>query len=218
MLRGMNFYNDRINKEVDMDGAYGAQCWDLFAYFCKKNNVPVINCTSSGYVKDIWNDRNKNGILNKFTIEPVMKCGDWAVFGETKETPYSHIAMFIEDINGNYGKFLGQNQNGIGKATVSTFSYASILGAFRLKDDKYTPSIPKRGKVTALYDNINVRSKPKVDNSTLTGYTYNQGMDLYYNGIVLADGWYWLTYVSLNTDQIRYIAYASEDGKKVYWK
>ena len=39
-------------KAYDVDGAFGAQCWDLFAYFCQLMKYPIYNCTTTGYVPD----------------------------------------------------------------------------------------------------------------------------------------------------------------------
>lgn len=73
----------------------------------------AIHCTTSGYVKDIWNNRKTNGILNYCNEVTVMQQGDIAVFKEVSGwTPYSHIAIFDSDIDGKFGWFLGQNQGG----------------------------------------------------------------------------------------------------------
>lgn len=54
------FKNEVLGKAYDVDGAYGPQCWDGFAVYCQKLGYPVINCTTTGYVKDLWVNRHSN--------------------------------------------------------------------------------------------------------------------------------------------------------------
>lgn len=130
MITAQQFIDQRLGKAVDVDNAYGAQCWDLYAYFCQQAGYPIINCTSSGYVKDIWNQRSNNGVLKNFKEISVMKKGDWCIWGETPSTPSSHIAMFVSDAGNGYGNFLGQNQ-GASVANIIKLPYAGTLGGLR---------------------------------------------------------------------------------------
>ena len=130
------FYNQMLGKAVDIDGYYGAQCWDGAMYYLQKLGYKAISCTTSGYVKDIWNNRKTNGILNYCNEVTVMQPGDIAVFKEVAGwTPYSHIAIFHSDIDGKYGWFFGQNQGGY-KGAFSLCKlpyYCTFDTAFRLK-------------------------------------------------------------------------------------
>lgn len=102
-----------LGNGYDIDKYYGAQCWDGAAEYWSVLGYPIIHCSQSGYAKDIWNLRKTNGILNNHKEVTVMKPGDIAVFKEVANwTPYSHIAIFDSDIDGQYGWFLGQNQGG----------------------------------------------------------------------------------------------------------
>lgn len=135
MLSPHEFYLNTINKSIDMDGAYGAQCWDLFAYFCKLAGYPQFNCTTTGYVKDLWNDRFSSGILQYFEAVSVnsMVDGDWAVWSNCAFAPYSHLAMFRLNNNNGTGVFLGQNQGGIQATTQLNCPYNGLMGALRPK-------------------------------------------------------------------------------------
>ena len=66
------FYNRTVGKAYDVDGAYGFQCWDLWAECCRSNGVPlsVIHCSLTGYVEDTWKLRHKSGILDYFDAVP----------------------------------------------------------------------------------------------------------------------------------------------------
>jgi hypothetical protein len=130
------FKNQVINRAYDIDGAFGAQCWDGYAKYCQYLGVPYANCQQSGYVKDIYTQRKSNGMLNNFDEVEVMQAGDIAVFKETEGwTPYSHIAIFDHDVDGSYGMFLGQNQGGTNGAfnLVKLPYFATYDYAFRPK-------------------------------------------------------------------------------------
>lgn len=106
------FKAEVLGKGYDIDGYFGEQCWDGFAYYCKRLGYPVIHCTGSGYAEDIWTKRATNGILKYFDETSVMLPGDVAIFKRSSSTPLSHVAIFDHDIDGVHGAFLGQNQGG----------------------------------------------------------------------------------------------------------
>ncbi|EFV98141.1 glycosyl hydrolase family 25 [Streptococcus agalactiae ATCC 13813] len=107
-------YKSRSNGNAyDIDGSFGAQCWDGYADYCRFLGVPYANCTNTGYARDIWEQRHENGILNYFDEVEVMQAGDVAIFMVVAGvTPYSHVAIFDSDAGSGYGWFLGQNQGG----------------------------------------------------------------------------------------------------------
>ena len=129
------FYLENVGKEVDMDLHYGPQCWDEIAKFCKDQGYPIFNCTSTGFVKDIWNDRKKSGILNYFDEVPVTKMqdGDWAIWGNCKSCPDSHVAMFRKYVGNNAAIFFGQNQAGQRAGNQVCITLNGILGVLRPK-------------------------------------------------------------------------------------
>lgn len=130
------FKNQVLFKCFDIDKAYGNQCWDGYAYYCMSLGVPFSYCTSTGWVKDLWNDRQRNGILKYFDEVDIMQPGDIATFTENRWTPYSHVAIFDHDAgDGVGGYFLGQNQGGNnGCFNVVYLPYSSTFPtAFRLK-------------------------------------------------------------------------------------
>lgn len=112
MVNYNSYYNQRVGTWVNIDGAFGAQCWDAYADYCRYLGVPYANCTTTGYAQDIWTQRQTNGMLDNFTEVTEMEAGDVAVFQVTGITPYSHVAIFHSDAGGGYGWFFGQNQGG----------------------------------------------------------------------------------------------------------
>lgn len=135
----MTIYNDFkrsvLGKAFDIDGWYGAQCWDGYAKYCRWLGYPYASCTTTGYVQDIWTNRSKNGMLTHFTEVSVMQPGDVAVFKKHPATPFSHIAIFDSDAGGGYGWFLGQNQGAAnGAFNLVKIPYAATYDtAFRPK-------------------------------------------------------------------------------------
>lgn len=116
-------------------------CWDGYAKYCIEMGIPFAYCTSSGYVKDIWENRQTNGILNYCDEVTTLQPGDIVVFTENAYTPYSHVAIFHRDIDGQQGYFLGQNQGGYdGNFNLCALPYwTTYPTAFRLK--KSAPSL-----------------------------------------------------------------------------
>ena len=128
------FCNQTINKKIDVDGAYENQCVDLFNYFNKLMNGGVyINCRPSGYAKSIYENRANNGVLNYYDVVPInkMQDGDWAIWGNCKAAPDSHIAMFRRDNGNDTGVFLSQTYRQV--VVEQNISYFGLIGALRPK-------------------------------------------------------------------------------------
>lgn len=168
--------------------------------------IPFAYCTASGYVKDIWELRGSNGILNYCDEVDVMQPGDIVVFTENAYTPYSHIAMFHSDIDGQQGYFLGQNQGGYdGNFNLCALPYwCTYPTAFRIKSA--TPSVnpidelvQEDGIATLTVDGIRARlNSPNGD----VVRTYNEGTEIRYY-------WKWIG------NGHRYIVW-KEDGNYIF--
>lgn len=216
------YYLSVNGKKIDMDGAYGGQCWDLYAHYMKTLGYKYANCTTTGYVKDIWNNRKTNGMLDSCIEVSVnaMQDGDIAVWGNCDACPKSHIAIFRKDNGNGTGIFLGQNQSGQ-YVDQKSFTYTGIIGVFRPKCYvvKNTCPFKKSGTVEAIETNIRVRTAPSLSKGD-TGLRYQPGERLIYNDVVEADGWYWAKYTrSLNgASGTGYCALCKTDGSSKYWK
>lgn len=134
MITPHEYYLSVNGKTIDMDGAYGGQCWDLYAHYMKTLGYKYANCTTTGYVKDIWNNRKTNGMLDSCIEVSAneLQDGDIAVWGNCDACPKSHIAIFRKDNGNGTGIFLGQNQSGK-FVDQKSFTYTGILGCFRPK-------------------------------------------------------------------------------------
>ena len=155
------FKSKWMNKGTDVDGAWHFQCWDSFAQWCIDNGVPYINCTVSGYAKDLWEQRQTNGILKYFDEVEMMEEGDVAVFKEVAGwTPVSHVALFDSDAGEGFGWFFGQNQGGVdGVHNLVKLPYsATYPTAFRLKK-KATQAKPQGGNTTVALPTKNINGE-----------------------------------------------------------
>lgn len=135
------YRTSRLGTYRDIDGCYGPQCWDGYADYCIWLGVPYANCTVTNFVRDIWEQRNTNGMLRYFDEVPFDQCrpGDIIVFRPRGLTPYSHIGIVASTNQGGQVLVLGQNQGGSGAMCEVwlplTDSYPTV---FRLKAKKET--------------------------------------------------------------------------------
>lgn len=122
-----------INKTFDVDGAYGAQCWDYFAWFCQFFKLPVSTyCALTGYVCDLWRLRDKYGYSAYFEYiydAKDLRPGDWCFWDKGSSHNFSHTAMYM--LRNGSPVELGQNQ-GFPYVTEKSTTW-DILGALRFK-------------------------------------------------------------------------------------
>lgn len=214
MYTPQNFRDEVIGKRFDIDGQFGSQCWDGYAYYMTKLGYPYANCTTSGFVIDIWNNRNNNGMLKNCSVVTIMQQGDIVVFNRAPSTPYSHIAIFMKDNKNGSGVFLGQNQGGInGAFNETTLPYANIAGSFRpnvfstlyAKPTYVEPSLTvlnvipgdfryEKAIFTCSVDKLNIRRAPSLK-GLLTGDYYQKGMAVNYDGYVRREGYVWISWI-----------------------
>lgn len=137
------FINKYIKTKVDFDGAFGAQCVDLFRQYCKD----VLNIPHTGAVegaKDLFAKYHQLPLemkyFNKISINKAyndieMKYGDVIVWNSTITNKYGHVAIIINQIDDNVLVFEqdGFKQNG---AKLSTRTMENMLGVLRFNGGK----------------------------------------------------------------------------------
>lgn len=122
-----------LGKSYNVDGAYGFQCWDYYAYFLQLLNVAVsAYCALTGYVCDLWRLKDKYGYSAYFEYiykAEDLRPGDWVIWDRGSSHPKSHIAMYM--LKDGKPVALGQNQ---GAPYVNEKATTwDILGALRFK-------------------------------------------------------------------------------------
>lgn len=129
------FINKYVNKKVDYDQVWGAQCVDLFRQYCKD----VLQIPHTGGVdsaKDLWLKYNSLPLEMKYFTQirqlSKIKCGDVIVFGETDKNKHGHVAIVISDVPEGILVF---EQNGFTQdgAKFMVRPNVNILGILRRK-------------------------------------------------------------------------------------
>lgn len=109
----MNFLTSTIGKSIDKDGAYGAQCMDLYNAYQEEVLGKV--AVGAPFAKDVWNlDMYNKEIFDKIenTRDFVPILGDVAVWnGESSIVPYGHVAICTGKGDINYFESFDQNWN-----------------------------------------------------------------------------------------------------------
>lgn len=126
------FYDTYIGTGHDVDGSYGAQCWDGYAFYDQWLGYTPIHCTVTQGARDLWEQRNSNGILNNHDIVTgYYQNGDIGVWGADQGGGYGHVAMYYN------GQWMGQNQGGAaypgGGAVFNLISMPAPMGVLRPK-------------------------------------------------------------------------------------
>lgn len=131
------FLNKYVGSKIDFDGAYGAQCVDLFRQYCKD----VLQIPHTGAVegaKDLFLNYSKmEG--EKLYFDRVNKgnfqFGDVVVWNSTEGNKYGHVAIFISEVN--YETILVFEQDGVRQdgARFKTRSKKNMLGVLRFKGE-----------------------------------------------------------------------------------
>lgn len=126
-----DFVSTHNGRAFDVDGAYGAQCWDGYATYCLWLGIPYRN----GNAVQLWGGAHAG--CTTITNWSALKPGDIVIWGGE----YGHVAMF-DHWSGGAAYFMGQNQgNGSNLTTGKAFNIVALgqvapgagpfLGAYR---------------------------------------------------------------------------------------
>lgn len=130
------FINNYINTKVDFDGAFGAQCVDLFRQYCKD----VLNIPHTGSVegaKDLYCKWEKLPLEKKYfrkiPIDNLKEIiyGDVIIWDSTQSNKYGHVAIALAKID--IKNILVFEQNGIKRdgAKIAIKPLDNMLGVLR---------------------------------------------------------------------------------------
>ena len=102
------FIQKYSGKKVDFDGAFGAQCVDLFRQYVKD----VLNiqehtgsCSTSGGAKDLFLDYAKMPVEKKYFARITNKSfvpGDVLVWDGSESNRYGHVAVYLGKLNNDF--------------------------------------------------------------------------------------------------------------------
>lgn len=127
------FIKKYIGKKVDFDGAFGAQCVDLFRQY----NRDVWGNPHTGAVKgakDLFLNFDKMPEEKKYLkIVESPYVGDVIVWDATEKNPYGHVGILVGSVDGN--SFLVFEQDGFRQdgAKINIRDKSNVLGYLRKK-------------------------------------------------------------------------------------
>ena len=135
-----HFRDYTLGKCWDVDGYYGAQCWDLASLHSMNytNDGRVFSTCGTGAAKGMWDCKEQNAGTEYDLVYDIYSTnvGDIAVFNGGV---WGHTCVIAGPVNNGYVACLGQNQGGAacpggGAATnIVNISIREFRGAFRPK-------------------------------------------------------------------------------------
>lgn len=215
----MNSVNGQV---VDMDGAYGGQCWDLWSSYARNvYGIPAADTnTVDGYAASVYTDRyNRSQVLqNTFSREGANYTPSYGDVAFWNGAGMNHVAIVVRDNGNGTLNTMSQNPN---KAGYVTIGKAGIIGYFHPRTASAPAPAPNNNNVTITartykvnVDTLNVRSAPSTSAQVVAQYHYGQTVNLSEGGII-ADGYIWAHYVG-GSGATRYVALAPADKSAWY--
>lgn len=139
----IDFVKKYNGVKVDFDGAYGAQCVDLFRQYCTDVLLIPQHTGSVEGAKDLFLRYDTLPIEQKYFVAlskaeleyfPLL-AGDVLIFGETKVNKYGHVAILLQQYSDNLLVF---EQNGLKQdgAKLAFRSFDNLIGVLRHKKTK----------------------------------------------------------------------------------
>lgn len=134
------FANQTLGVCLDVDGYFGAQCWDsMSAYFYNYAGRILDTCgtgAAKGTIADGCWQKNAGNEFVMIWNPTELQAGDIAVFSTGQ---WGHIGMAMGGYNNGYFALLGQNQGGRAcpgggaAGNIINISTRDFIGAFRPK-------------------------------------------------------------------------------------
>lgn len=217
-----DWMNSVNGKTIDIDLAYGGQCWDLWSSYAQYvYGIPVADTnTVDGYAASVYTDRynRSQALQNAFTRE----AGNYTpVYGDVafwNGAGMNHVAIVVRDNGDGTLNTMSQNPN---KAGYVTISKNGIIGYFHPRSANTPAPTPANGNVTIIprtykvnVDTLNVRSAPSTSAQVVAQYHYGQTVNLSEGGTI-ADGYIWAHYTG-GSGATRYVALAPADKSAWY--
>lgn len=212
--------NSVNGKTIDVDGAYGGQCWDLWSSYARNvYGIPAADTnTVDGYAASVYTQRydRSKALQNTFTKEPANYTPVYGDVAFWQRSGMNHVAIVIRDNENGTLTTMSQNPN---KAGYITISKNGIIGYFHPRNNNdgngsaNTVAIAARAyrvNVSAL----NVRSAPSIHGAVVAQYRKGQTVNLMSGGII-ADGYIWAHYVG-GSGKTRYVALKAVNGTTQY--
>lgn len=169
-----DFFRKYDGKALDKDGAYGAQCMDLYNAY--QEEVLGRQAVGAPYAMDVWNkDMYNKDLFYKIenTNDFVPKLGDVAVWnGSSSAVPYGHISICTGEGDINIFRSFDQNWGGAYCHYVTHNYFDGFKGVLRPKDssafeeenlDRYNHSVGQLVVYSSCYRSSNAPFDEHID-------------------------------------------------------
>ena len=215
----MNTVNGKI---IDMDGAYGGQCWDLWSSYARNvYGIPAADTnTVDGYAASVYTARydRSRALQNTFSREGANYAPVYGDVAFWNGNGMNHVAIVVRDNGNGTLETMSQNPN---KAGYVTITKNGIIGYFHPRTTTTPAPTPANNNVTIIprtykvnVDVLNVRSAPSTSAPVVAQYHYGQTVNLSEGGVI-ADGYIWAHYTG-GSGATRYVALAPADKSMWY--
>lgn len=120
------FIVNNLDKKIDFDGAYGAQCVDLYRQYCK-DVLGIPQTPPVEGAKDIW---EKHGNLKQ--SKGSYAVGDILIYDSTPTNKYGHVCILASLLDSD--TFIVFEQNGFEQngAKLTVRNTTNLLGSLYL--------------------------------------------------------------------------------------
>lgn len=212
--------NSVNGKTIDMDGAYGGQCWDLWSSYARNvYGIPAADTnTVDGYAASVYTQRydRSKALQNAFTKESANYTPTYGDVAFWKRSGMNHVAIVVRDNGNGTLQTISQNPN---KAGYLNISKNGIIGYFHPRNNNGDNGNTNTVAITARtyrvnVSALNVRSAPSVNSQIVAQYRKGQTVNLMSGGII-ADGYIWAHYVG-GSGKTRYVALKAVNGTTQY--
>jgi hypothetical protein len=216
--------NSVNGKTIDVDEAYGGQCWDLWSSYAQYvYGIPAADTnTVDGYAASVYTTRydRSRALQDTFSREGADHTPVYGDVAFWNGAGMNHVAIVIQDNGNGTLNTMSQNPN---KAGYVTISKNGIIGYFHPRSasapapapapaNNNVTIVPRTYKVNV--DVLNVRSAPSVNAEVVAQYHYGQTVNLSEGGVI-ADGYIWAHYTG-GSGATRYVALAPADKSAWY--
>ena len=219
-MNTQEWMNSVNGQTVDMDGAYGGQCWDLWSSYARNvYNIPAADTnTVDGYAASVYSARydRSQALQNTFSRESANYTPSYGDVAFWNGNGMNHVAIVVRDNGNGTLNAMSQNPN---KAGYVTITKNGIIGYFHPRSasapapaTSNVTIIPRTYKVNV--DVLNVRSAPSTSAQVVAQYHYGQTVNLAEGGVI-ADGYIWAHYLG-GSGATRYVALAPADKSTWY--
>lgn len=206
--------NNVNGKIIDMDGAYGGQCWDLWSNYARNvYGIPAADTnTVDGYAASVYTARydRSRALQDTFSREGANYTPVYGDVAFWNGNGMNHVAIVIRDNGNGTLETMSQNPN---KAGYINISKNGIIGYFHPRNREGNNNITARAyRVNVPV--LNVRSAPSIHSQVVAQYRKGQTVNLM-SGTTIADGYIWAHYIGYS-GKTRYIALAPADKSAWY--